>query len=125
VLVTIIILRNVIYVILSALVSSSEQLEIHNRIVSWDPTVAFPSIPTNCISRYQYSINGANVNNVTDTLFRLDSSFTDTQNCATNVLTIRSIVTVNNSVLNNVVLKGSTCSSRGNNDSVLEYTGTL
>jgi len=81
--------------------SSSGQLNIEDGVVSWNPTVLFPNVPTECFSGYQYSINRANITNVTMTSFTLDCTLTDVLRCAANALTIRPIVRVENSVLNN------------------------
>ena len=78
-------------------------------MVSWSDTDAFPIVPVECISGYQYSINGAKITTVSNPTFTLDSSFTDSQICSTTTLTISPIVRVDNSVLNNVVVTGDTC----------------
>ena len=78
-------------------------------MVSWEPAKAFSNIPMDCISGYQYTINGTNIATVSNPSFTLDCSFTDVQSCAFNTLTIRPIVIVGNSVLNNVVITGHTC----------------
>jgi len=62
-----------------------------------------------CISGYQYSVNGGNSSNVTESYFQLERSFTDPETCAMNVLTIQPVVAVGNSILNNVNLTGPTC----------------
>jgi len=93
----------------SALISLSDLYQIKDDKISWDPRMTFPSIPTSCISKYQYSINGANVTTVNDPSFSIDSSFTDPQNCASNILTIQPVLMDNNSVLTNVILNGSIC----------------
>jgi len=69
----------------------------------------FPSIPTECISGYQYSINGTIIGNVTMTILTLGCSVTDVQSCSANILTVRPIVRVENTVLNNVAVTASTC----------------
>jgi len=89
--------------------SYSGLLDIENGRVAWNSTAAFSNVPTECISGYQYSINGANTTNVIMTTFTLDRSLTEELSCGANILTIRPIVMVENSVLNNVVLAGSTC----------------
>jgi len=91
-----------------AITSSSDQYEVINEEVIWDPQSAFPNIYS-CIAGYQYSINGENLANVTENSIRLDSSFTDPDTCEMNVLTIQPIVAVGNSILNNAHLTGPTC----------------
>ena len=82
-------------------------------MVSWEPAIVFSSISMDCISGYQYTINGIIMGNVSNPSFTLDCSFTDIQSCAANILIIRPIVMAGNSVLNNVVVTGHTC-NRGN-----------
>ena len=77
--------------------------------MSWEPAKAFSSIPIDCISGYQYTINDTNIATVFNPFFTLDCSFTDVQSCEANTLTIRPIVMAGNSVLNNVVVTGHTC----------------
>ena len=79
-------------------------------MVLWDPAIAFPNIPIDCISGYQYTINGSNLTTTFNTSFTLDKSFPRCED--NNVLSIRPIVMVGNSILNNVVLTGSTCERR-------------
>ena len=79
--------------------------------MSLKPAKTFSNIPINCISGYQYSINDTNIATVFNPSFTLDCSFTDIQSCAANNLTIRPIVMVGNSVLNNVVVTRHTCNS--------------
>ena len=78
-------------------------------MVSWEPAKSFSNIPIDCISGYQYAINDTIITTVFNPSFTLDCSFTDIQSCAANTLTIRPIVIVGNSVLNNVVVTGPTC----------------
>ena len=82
-------------------------------MVSWEPAKAFSNTPIDCISGYQYTINGIIIGNVSNPSFTLDCRFTDIQSCAANILIIRPIVMAGNSVLNNVVVTGHTC-NRGN-----------
>ena len=98
-----------VHVNISAIISSSDQFEIQNGVVSWDPAMAFPTVPTQCISGYQYSINGANVTVVTMTSFTLDSYFSHTQRCGCNTLTIEPIVILGNLVLRNIEAIGTSC----------------
>jgi len=91
-----------------AIKSSSDQYEVINGEVIWDPQSAFPIIYS-CIAGYQYSINGEILANVTENSIRLDSSFTDPETCAMNVLTIQPIVAAGNFILNNAHLTGPTC----------------
>jgi len=91
-----------------AIMFNSNQYEVQNGIVKWDPMLAFPSVHS-CILGYQYSINGMDITNVTGNSFRLGCLFTDSETCAMNVLTIRPIVAAGNSILNNVSLTGSAC----------------
>ena len=77
--------------------------------MSWEPVKAYSSIPLDCISGYQYTINGTIIGTVSNPSFILDSSFTDIQSCAANTLIIRPIVMVGNSVVNNVEVTGPTC----------------
>ena len=97
------------YTILIAVTSSSDQYGIQNGVVSWEPAIVFSSIPIDCISGYQYTINETIMGSVSNSSFTQDCSFTDIQNCAANILTIGPIVMVGNSVLNNVVVTGHTC----------------
>jgi len=92
--------------------SSSNQYDIHNGEVTWDPMSAFPDIYS-CISGYQYSVNGENITNVTTNYFNISSSFTDDDICAMIILTIRPIVAAGKSILDNINLTGPTC-TRGN-----------
>ena len=78
-------------------------------MVSWEPAKAFSNIPIDCISGYEYTINDTIITTVSTPSFTLDCSFTDVQSCAANNLTIRPVVIVGNSVLNNVVVTGHTC----------------
>jgi len=86
-------------------------LTIQEEVVSWDPVVAFPIVPAKCISGYQYSINGASITSVTMTSFTLDCTLTDVLSCAANVLIIRPIVIVGNSVLHKVIVIASICNT--------------
>jgi len=91
-------------------------LEIQDNRVSWDPAVAFPDVPMECVSGYQYSIEGADTMSVTMASFPLDENFIDTQSCSdanNRTLSIQPIVRVMDSILNNVNLTGTIC-YRGN-----------
>ena len=110
--------------IISAISSSSEQYRTQNGFVSWNDTDAFPNVPMECISGYQYSINGTDTSSISISMFNLNSSFTDSQICNTTTLTISPILSVGNSVLNNVVVTGDTC-DRGNFKITLEVEHVL
>ena len=97
--------------IISAISSSSEKYRIRNGSVSWNDADAFPNVLMECISGYQYTINGTVTSTIS--IFTLNSSFTDTQICSITTLTVSPIVRAGNSVLNNVVVTGDTC-DRGN-----------
>ena len=97
------------YTILAAVTSSSDQYGIENGVVSWEPAIVFSSIPIDCISGYQYTINETIIGNVSNSSFTLESSFTAIQSCTVNILTIRLIVMAGNSVLKDVVVTGHTC----------------
>ena len=101
------------YLILTAVTSSSDQYGIENGVVSWEPAKAFSNTPFDCISGYQYTINGTIIGTVSGPLFTLDCRFTDIDLCAANILIIGLILMVGNSVLNNVAVTGHTC-NRGN-----------
>ena len=105
----------------AAVTSSSDQYGIENGVVSWEPAKTFSNIPIDCISGYQYAINGIIMGTVSNPSLTLDCSFTDIQSCAANILIIRPIVMVGNSVLNNVVVTGHTC-NRGNYQFTLAIT---
>ena len=109
------------YKILTAVTSSSDQYGIENGVVSWEPAKAFSNIPIDCISGYQYTINGTIIGTVSNPSFTLDCIFTDIHLCSANTLIIRSIVMVGNSVLNNVAVTGHTC-NRGNYKLTLAVT---
>ena len=109
------------YLILIAVTSLSDQYGIENGVVSWEPAIVFSSIPMNCISGYQYTINGTIIGTVSNPSFTLDCRFTDIHLCAANILIIRPIVMVSNSVLNNVAVTGHTC-NRGNYTFTLAFT---
>ena len=107
------IIRNISHYTCSAITSSSNEYGVQNGLVSLEPANAFQSIPTDCITGYQYTINWTIIGTVSNPLFKLDYSFSDIQSCAANTLTIRPIVRVDSSILNNVVVTGHTC-DRGN-----------
>ena len=59
------------YLILTAVSSSSNQYGIQNGVVSWEPVIAYSSIPINCISGYQYTINGTIIGTVSNPSLQL------------------------------------------------------
>ena len=97
-----------LYEIVAAASGVHTQYEIANGEVSWVKS-AFASIPSSCINGYEYSINGDVQGILTSNSMAISRSLTDSSNCSGNILTIRPRVILNDTVLRDVILNGTTC----------------
>jgi len=96
-----------------AITMSSNDYEIKKSVVKWDPETAFPNVD-NCITGYQYSINGGIITTLTtgNYFFSINETLTDSKKCNNNHLLIQPIF-LEDYIPPNVNLSGSTC-NRGN-----------
>ena len=86
------------------------------NMVIWCNQEVFPNIPLSCIVGYQYSINEGKHTTISTPSIILDKSITSSETCQKTTFSLNPIVAVNNTVLRNLYLKGTTC-----NKSRLKY----